>query len=141
VCFTLRICLKIWMKSGEGGLWGRKLERKFEWKVERENFECTRYMFDKTILIVYIYSKLFSLMQKMGREMFISHLHQHNYILDYVWILINIKNRVITYNIISENVFQNHFKKCFPKQFWIMCSEIFDIFGIWMEKIKSKNYN
>jgi hypothetical protein len=26
--------------------------------------------------------------------MFISHIHQHNYILDYVWILISVKNKV-----------------------------------------------
>ena len=59
--------------------------------------------------------------------------NQDKNILDYVWILISVKNRVkmietdeklgqnnnfevmITYNRISENIFQNHFGKCFPK--------------------------
>jgi hypothetical protein len=33
---------------------------------------------------------------------------------------------LITYNRNSENVFQNHFGKHFPKQFWIMRSKIFE---------------
>jgi hypothetical protein len=42
---------------------------------------------------------------------------------------------LFTYNRISENVFQNHFGKYFPKKFRILRSEIFDFSKTFSEKV------